>query len=47
MFGRMCRKMIFQPGTPMNRAAATNSRSFSDCVRPRTTRAGEHPLERG
>ena len=39
MFGRMCRKMIFHPGTPMNRAAAMNSRSFNDCVRPRTTRA--------
>src|SRR5687767_15203387 len=39
MFGRMWRKMMRHPGTPMKRAACTNSRSFSDSVIPRTMRA--------
>ena len=39
MLGSRCRKMILRDGTPMNRAACTNSRSRSERVRPRTIRA--------
>ncbi len=39
MFGRMWRKMMREPGTPMKRAACTNSRSFNESVMPRTMRA--------
>jgi len=38
-FGRMCRKMIRTPDTPMYFAASTYSRSRSDRVWPRTIRA--------
>ncbi len=38
-FGRMCRQMIRNGPTPMKRAAATNSRSRSERVIERITRA--------
>ena len=37
--GRICRVMIRRDGVPIDRAASTNSRSFSASTSPRTTRA--------
>ena len=37
--GRMWRRMIRRGGVPMDRAASTNSRSFSASTSPRTMRA--------